>query len=123
MLSFLLGLLSARLRARCARVSQGARAEDSGKCRFPPSMTARFIESCVAGMEESVAVCLFQRVFFNVTNTYEPLHQQVNKFWATLDRRQSESDRISLAAKKFDLTRDQVREILGLKDLLQFSED
>lgn len=57
-----------------------------------------------------------------MTYTYEPLHQQVNKFWATLDRRQSESDRIRLAAKKFDLTRDQVREILGMKDLIQFTD-
>lgn len=34
---------------------------------------------------------------------------------------QSEVDKFSRATKEFDLTRDQVREILGIKDLIQFS--
>ena len=57
-----------------------------------------------------------------MTDSYDSLHKKVNEFCTTPDD-QPESQRISQAAKEFGLTRDQVREILGLKDLLQFSDD
>jgi hypothetical protein len=57
-----------------------------------------------------------------MTDSYDSLHKKVNEFCMTPDD-QPESQRISQAAKEFGLTRDQVREILGLKDLLQFSDD
>ena len=82
---------------------------------------SRDIEGYIARLEENLVVCLLQGGFFKVTRRYEPLHQQLNKFWAVLDS-QSESEKISLAAKKFDITRDQVREILGIKDLIQFTD-
>lgn len=53
--------------------------------------------------------------------SYGSLHKQVNDFCAALEEL-SEVEKISLATKTFDLTRDQVREILGLKDLIQFSD-
>ena len=56
-----------------------------------------------------------------MSTSYESLHKQVNDFCAALEEL-SEVEKISLATKTFDLTRDQVREILGLKDLIQFSD-
>lgn len=55
-----------------------------------------------------------------MSTSYESLHKQVNDFCAAM-KGQSEVDKISRATKGFDLTRDQVREILGIKDLIQFS--
>lgn len=79
------------------------------------------MEGCITCLEENLVVCLFRRGLVTVTHRYEPLHQKVNEFWAALDS-QSESEKIRLAAKKFGLTRDQVREILGTKDLIQFTD-
>ena len=56
-----------------------------------------------------------------MSDSYDSIHKQVNEFCAALEDL-SESQQISQAAKEFSLTRDQVREILGLKDLLQFSD-
>ena len=54
-----------------------------------------------------------------MSTSYESLHKQVNDFCAALQE-QSEVEKVSLATREFDLTRDQVREILGVKDLIQF---
>jgi len=56
-----------------------------------------------------------------MSDSYDSIQKQVNEFCDALEDL-SESQQISQAAKEFSLTRDQVREILGLKDLLQFSD-